>query len=99
MFNLDQAITDWRRQMLAAGIKAPVPLDELESHLRDDVEQQMQSGLTARQAFEVAVRQLGEAGVLKQEYKKVGTAERRQMKRTITIFAGLFGVLFGFAMI
>jgi hypothetical protein len=47
MFNLDQAIADWRRQMLAAGIKTPVPLEELEIHLREDVEQQMQSGLRA----------------------------------------------------
>jgi len=38
MFNLEQAILDWRRQMAASGIKAPDVLDELESHLRDDVE-------------------------------------------------------------
>ena len=40
MFNLNQAIEGWRREMLAAGIKTPVPLDELESHLREDVEHQ-----------------------------------------------------------
>jgi hypothetical protein len=38
--------------MLAAGIRTPVPLDELENHLREDVEQQMRSGLSAQQAFE-----------------------------------------------
>ena len=32
MFDLEQAIADWRRQMLAAGIKTPVPLEELKSH-------------------------------------------------------------------
>jgi hypothetical protein len=42
MFNLEQSIAK-RRQMLAVGIKTPVPLDELESQLRDDVEQQVQS--------------------------------------------------------
>ena len=42
MFNLEQSIADWRRQMLAAGIKMPVPLEELESHLREDIAQQMQ---------------------------------------------------------
>ena len=41
MFNLEAAIADWRRQMLAAGIKAPVPLEELESHMREDVENQL----------------------------------------------------------
>jgi hypothetical protein len=29
MFKLEQSIMEWRRQMLAAGIKAPVPLEEL----------------------------------------------------------------------
>jgi hypothetical protein len=38
MFELEQAITGWRRQMLAAGIKTPVPLEELEIHLRDEIE-------------------------------------------------------------
>jgi hypothetical protein len=45
MFNLEQAIADWRKQMLAAGIKTPVPLEELESHLRDEIEWQMKSGI------------------------------------------------------
>ncbi len=31
MFDLENAIADWRRQMLAAGIQTPVPLEELES--------------------------------------------------------------------
>ena len=30
MFDLEQAIAGWRRQMQAAGIKTPVPLEELE---------------------------------------------------------------------
>ena len=29
-------MTDWRRQMIAAGIKTPVPLEELEIHLREE---------------------------------------------------------------
>ena len=41
MFNLETAITDWRRQMLAAGIKTPDHLDELESHLREEIGRQM----------------------------------------------------------
>ena len=37
MFDLEQSIAEWRRQMLAAGIKTPVPLEELEIHLREDI--------------------------------------------------------------
>lgn len=35
MFDLEQSIAEWRRQMLAAGIKTPVPLEDLEIHLRE----------------------------------------------------------------
>jgi hypothetical protein len=51
MFDLDAAITAWRRQMFACGIKSPNILDELESHLRDGVDQQVRSGLSVQQAF------------------------------------------------
>ena len=70
MFNLEKSIADWRRQMLAAGIKTPVPLEELEIHLREDIAQQMQSGLSAQQAFGIAVEKIGHAPELKREFKK-----------------------------
>ena len=72
MFNLDRAISEWRRQMLAAGIKPPAPLEELEMHLREDVEQEMRSGLTPQAAFETAVQRMGQADALKAEFKKAG---------------------------
>jgi ferritin-like metal-binding protein YciE len=40
MFDPEQTIAEWRRQMAAGGIKTPEVLNELESHLREDVEQQ-----------------------------------------------------------
>ncbi len=72
MFDLEEAIADWRRQMLAAGIKTPVPLEELESHLREEIERQMRSGLNAQQAFGIAARKIGQAPELKREFKKIG---------------------------
>ena len=59
MFDLEHSIADWRKQMLAAGIKTPMPLEELESHLREDVARQMQSGTTAEQAFKIAIHGIG----------------------------------------
>src|ERR1700720_2067304 len=70
MFDLEKAIGDWRRQMLAAGIKAPEPLGELESHLRDDVERQVSAGTTAQQAFGAAVQRIGEAAALSAEFAR-----------------------------
>ena len=87
MFSLDQAMAEWRRQMLAAGIKTPVLLDELESHLRDDVEQQIQAGLSEQQAFERAIQRIGEAHALKCEFEKVGGTKWTLLR----ILKGIFG--------
>ena len=70
MFDLEKAIAEWRRQMLAAGIKTPVPLEELESHLREDIERQMKSGLSAQRAFEIAMENIGQAPNSKGNSKK-----------------------------
>jgi hypothetical protein len=72
MFNLEQSIADWRQQMLAAGIQSPVPLEELEGHLREDVEQLVRSGLDERQAFGMALKNVGQTPELKCEFNKIG---------------------------
>jgi len=89
MFNLEQSIAEWRRQMLAAGIKTPVPLEELEIHLREDVENQMRSGLDAQTAFETTVRQIGQTGDLKNEFAKAGGTVYEQMKQFFGNLAGI----------
>jgi len=71
MFDLEQAISEWRQQMAAGGIKTPDVLDELESHLREDVDQQVRSGLSQQQAFEDAVQRIGQRQALKREFCKV----------------------------
>jgi len=96
MFDLEQSVAEWRKQMLAAGIQTPVPLEELETHLREEIEGQVKSGLSAQQAFETAVRQVGRPDLLKQEFKK---SERTFMKKTLIILAGIFGVLVGMALV
>jgi hypothetical protein len=96
MFNLDQAVSEWRRQMLAAGIKTPVPLEELEIHLREEIERQIRSGVDEQKAFEISVRQIGQPKMLKSEFKK---SERKQMKRIIIVSAGVIGVAIGMAFV
>src|SRR5580698_4347240 len=88
MFNLEQAIADWRRQMLAAGIKTPVPLEELESHLREEIERQTKSGLNEAEAFNCAVQKIGEVQVIQNEFKKVeATKEECDYKRLQILLA------------
>ena len=76
MFNLETAIKKWRQQMIAGGIKTPEFLDELENHLREDVAQQICAGTEMKEAFENAVRCIGEANALKMEFAK---ANRRTL--------------------
>ena len=89
MFNLDHAIAEWRRQMAADGVNRPEVLTELESHLRDDLEQQTQSGANAERAFETAVKRLGQAGVLKHEFDKAGAGPGEGVKHAILTLAGI----------
>jgi hypothetical protein len=71
MFELEKAIKEWRQQMIAAGVKTEEILNELESHLREDVEQEMRAGLSPQQAFEFAAERIGGAQQLKGEFAKV----------------------------
>ena len=89
MFDLEQSIADWREQMLAAGIKSPVPLEELETHLREDVEEWMHSGVTAQQAFETTVRQIGQGEMLQPEFARAGETIYEQLKRLVCALVGI----------
>jgi hypothetical protein len=93
MPDFEEKIAAWRRQMQAAGIKTPVPLDELESHLRDEVEQQVQSGLSAPEAFAAAAERVGQAAALKSEFARVGgtkEARRKYLWRGAALGVGMF---------
>src|SRR5271170_7584596 len=90
MFDLEKSIADWQKQMLAAGIKAPVPLEELEIHLREEIEQQMRAGLSVEKAFESAVQKIGRVHVLKTEFAKVGgVKEPKKWERWLAVFISL----------
>jgi hypothetical protein len=72
MFDLEKSISDWRKQLLAAGIKTPSALEELESHLREEIGQQVKRGLKESSAFHVAVQNVGPPDSLQSEFKKLG---------------------------
>jgi len=71
MFELEQAISDWRRELHSRGVKGAETLDELESHLRDDVEEKVRSGMEIQQAFESACARIGLSEPLRSEFKKI----------------------------
>jgi hypothetical protein len=70
MVDLDGSFAAWRWRMLAAGIPAPAPLEELELHLREDVEQRMRLGTDPDEAFAAAVARMGSPAELRREFSK-----------------------------
>jgi hypothetical protein len=94
MFDLEQSIKEWRRQMLAAGVKTPVPLEELECHLREDVEQQAKSGLSEAEAFTGAVQKIGEAQAVKKEFEKVEQTAKARPRKFMDVFMMGFAIIF-----
>jgi hypothetical protein len=91
MFNLEQAIADWRRELVAGGLGSSEVIDELESHLRDDMEQQPCGNSDEEQAFQMAVQQIGQAAVLEPEFKKVAGLRRAQQRLKVA-FLTLAGI-------
>jgi hypothetical protein len=75
MFELERAINDWRSDLRSRGIKGPETLDELESHLRDDLEEQVRSGTEIQQAFESARARIGRSESLRLEFRKIRSTE------------------------
>src|SRR5258707_8276905 len=101
MFNLDQAIADWRRQMAAAGIKPSKVVDELENHLREDIRMLVSAGTPEVGAFRIAVGRLGGTETMSAEFKKINRTSSMSVRIGALLWVGVFislaiGLLTGF---
>lgn len=67
----EELIAQWRRNMAETTDCTNEVLDELESHLRDGIQQLVQSGHSEDQAFALAVSRLGAPGTLAAEFAKI----------------------------
>src|SRR5664279_3275179 len=70
MLDLDKEITGWRQAMTRGGIDDPAVLDELESHLRDFIAQEVQSGRDLESAFQAGLERIGPPSVLRREFSR-----------------------------
>ncbi|HEX3856600.1 MAG TPA: DUF1648 domain-containing protein [Verrucomicrobiae bacterium] len=66
-----------------------MPLEELEIHLREEIEQQMQSGLDEAEAFNSAVQKIGHAYNLQMEFKKINRVATQSVRNPAIVFAFL----------
>jgi hypothetical protein len=90
MFELERAISEWRGELRSRGINGAETLDELESHLRDDLEEQARSGMEIQRAFDAARGRIGQSDSLGLEFKKIRFAELfRELKDALLTLIGV----------
>src|SRR5262245_14742444 len=91
MFDLEKAVSDWRQQTAAAGIKSADVLRELENHLREEIQKQLREGFEIQKAFENSVLSLGQASVIKAEFAKMETksSDRIRVALCVLLVAGI----------
>ncbi|MCA9216831.1 MAG: hypothetical protein KDB27_27365 [Planctomycetales bacterium] len=70
MHNINELIADWRTRMANNDTFRVMDIDELEEHLRESVDELVQTGLALDEAFVVAERRLGSPNELGTEYAK-----------------------------
>lgn len=61
---LTQNIAEWRRYLLRQSAIQEEDADELESHLRDEIDALIGAGLAADEAFLVATKRLGQIAAI-----------------------------------
>ncbi len=76
MFELEKAIATWRKRMEADPSLEPGHIAEVESHLRDKIDDLISRGRAPEQAFDAAVRALGETGLIGSQFFKAHTPRR-----------------------
>jgi hypothetical protein len=71
MHDLERLIADWRKTALVESRIRDEQVIELESHLRENVDQLVRSGMTEAEAFQRAVAQLGGPPAIASEFQKL----------------------------
>ena len=70
MYDLNESITHWKSVLSEKGACSRDEVNELEAHLREQVADLVEVGLSEREAFSVGVSRLGTPNALGTEYAK-----------------------------
>ena len=94
-FDLERQIRSWRQTISPdlGGSDRPEVLDELENHLRDDIDQRIRAGCPPAQAWEAALAQLGESPKLAAEFRKCSPPARWLPARAAEVVLAVCAVL------
>jgi len=76
MFDLNEQINKWRGNLAQSQTLGSSDIDELESHLREEIENLTVLKLSDEEAFLVATYRLGDTARLSDEYAKINLGKR-----------------------
>ena len=92
MFNLNEKISMWRRNLAQSETLAGSDIEELESHLREEIEQLIGLKLSDEEAFLIAAHRLGTTDSLATEYEKINRSMKFRRRLSLMI-AGILAYL------
>lgn len=76
MFDLNEKISMWRSNLAQSQALGNSDIDELESHLHEEIENLKDSKLSKEETFLVATHRLGSTDSLAEEYEKINRGKR-----------------------
>lgn len=92
MFDLNEQIAKWRSGLAESEKCSKADIDELESHLREEIDNLTPAGLSQQEAFVVAKGRLGDTASLENEFAKVNGGYMFR-NRVFWMVAGAFAYL------
>jgi hypothetical protein len=100
MFDLEREIQRWRQELHTNGLSGS-ELDELEDHLRADIEEQLRSGVAMREAFAIAVKRIGRGSLLNAQFDFASASAPENGRRSntaVVVLKGTMGLLAAWAL-
>ena len=79
MFDLEKAIKQWRKKLRKNEAMEDGYIEEMESHLRDIIEEKIELGKNEEQAFRMSTEEIGHPDQIGTEYHKTDTRHPRFM--------------------
>lgn len=97
MFDLNEAIANWRRRLESSPDVQPGDAEELEDHLRQGIADLRGRGLDEEEAFLISARRLGDPEVLAGELATADPRQRRRVRLRWLVVGALAVLLLLFA--
>jgi len=71
MFDLEWNVRQWSDYLRSKGKLKDADIQELESHLRDEIEELVTTGLSSEESFIISLKRLGNVNAVSMEYSKI----------------------------